>query len=166
MELRKYQESDACEIIKWIITKREFKLWSADRYKKYPITSEDINNNYNECMKTSDFYPMTLVDGEKIVGHLILRRPNPEENKIRLGFIIVDNTMRKKGYGRLLISEAINYAKNELKATEINLGVFANNENAHKCYKSLGFVEIARKEKALQFEDETWDCIEMVLKER
>ena len=68
MELRKYQESDACEIIKWTNNEREFKLWSADRYNKYPITSEDINNNYNECMKTSDFYPMTLVDGEKVVA--------------------------------------------------------------------------------------------------
>ena len=108
---------------------------------------------------------MTLVDGEKIVGHLILRKPNPEENKIRLGFIIVDNTMRKKGYGRLLINEAITYAKNELKASEINLGVFANNENAYKCYKSVGLVEVGREEKVLYFENETWDCVEMILKE-
>jgi len=165
MELRKYQETDAIEILKWITTEKEFRLWSADRYGKYPITSDDINNNYNECMKNSDFYPMTLVDDEKIVGHIILRKPNPEENKVRLGFIIVDNTMRKKGYGRLLIQEAINYAKNELKASEINLGVFANNENAYRCYKSVGFVEVGREENALSFENEIWDCVEMVLKE-
>ena len=116
-------------------------------------------------MKESDFYPMTLVDEEKIIGHLILRKPNPKENKIRLGFIIVDKKMRKRGYGRLLIKEAINYAKTILKASEINLGVFANNESAYRCYKSVGFVEVGREEKALQFENETWDCIEMVLKE-
>ena len=165
MELRKYQETDAIEILKWTTNEREFRLWSADRYGKYPITPDDINNNYNECIKKIDFYPMTLVDGEKIVGHLILRKPNPEENKIRLGFIIVDNTMRKKGYGKLLINEAIKYAKNELKAVEINLGVFANNENAYRCYKSVGFVEIGKEENALKFENETWECIEMVLKE-
>lgn len=166
MELRKYTETDAIEILKWIKNEREFKLWSADRYKKYPISSDDINQNYKECMKNSEFYPMTLVDREKIVGHIILRKPNPKENKIRLGFIIVDNKMRKKGYGRFLINEAINYAKNELKASEINLGVFANNENAYKCYKSVGFVEVVKEENAMQFENETWDCIEMVLKER
>ena len=165
MELRKYQKTDAIEILKWTTNERDFRLWSADRYGKYPITSDDINNNYNECMKNSDFYPMTLVDDEKIVGHIILRKPNPEENKVRLGFIIVDNTMRKKGYGRLLIQEAINYAKNELKASEINLGVFANNENAYRCYKSVGFVEVGREENALSFENEIWDCVEMVLKE-
>lgn len=166
MELRKYQETDAAEILKWTTNEKEFRLWSADRYGKYPITPDHINANYNECIKVSGFYPMTLVDGEKIVGHLILRKPNPEENKIRLGFIIVDNTMRKQGLGRRLIEEAINYAKNELKASEINLGVFANNENAYKCYKNLGFVEVGKEENALSFENETWDCIEMVLKER
>lgn len=165
MELRKYQETDAIEILKWIENERELKLWSADRYGKYPITPDDINNNYNECMKKSDFYPMTLVDGEKIVGHLILRRSNSEEDKIRLGFIIVDNTMRKKGYGRGLINEAIKYAKDVLRASEINLGVFANNENAYRCYKSVGFVEVGREENALNFQNETWDCIEMVLKD-
>ncbi len=164
MELRKYRETDAIEILKWTTNEKEFRLWSADRYNKYPITPDDINNNYNECMKASDFYPVTLVDGEKIVGHLILRKPNPEENKIRLGFIIVDNTMRKKGYGKLLINEAINYAKNELKAVEINLGVFANNENAYRCYKSVGFVEVGKEKDVLKFENETWECIEMVLK--
>lgn len=164
MELRKYQETDAIEILKWITNERELKLWSADRYNKYPITPYDINNNYNECMKISEFYPMTLVDNEKIIGHLILRKPEHEENKIRLGFIIIDNTMRKKGYGRLLINEAINYAKNVLNASEINLGVFANNENAYRCYKSVGFVEVGKEENALSFEHEKWDCIEMILK--
>lgn len=165
MEFRKYRETDAAEILSWIANEREFKLWSADRYDKYPITSDDINDNYNECMKISAFYPMTLVDGEKIVGHLILRKPNLEENKIRLGFIIVDKKMRQKGYGRLLIKEAINYAKSFLNATEINLGVFANNENAYKCYTRIGFEEVGREEKALQFGSEYWDCVEMVLKE-
>ena len=165
MELRKYQETDAVEILKWTTNEREFRLWSADRYDKYPISPDEINSNYQECMKTNAFYPMTLVDNGKIIGHLILRKPNPEENKIRLGFIIVDNTMRKKGYGRLLINEAIKYAKDVLNASEINLGVFANNENAYRSYKSIGFKEVGKEENALSFEDETWDCIEMILLE-
>ena len=67
MEFRNYQPSDANTLINWISDERTLRLWSADRYGKYPITPDDINNNYNECMKSSDFYPMTLVDGEKIV---------------------------------------------------------------------------------------------------
>jgi RimJ/RimL family protein N-acetyltransferase len=166
IKLRNYLDSDAQEILKWIKDEKALRLWSADRYETYPIKPEDITNNYKECMESAAFYPMTLVDKDKIIGHLILRKPNPDENKIRLGFIIVDNTMRKKGYGRLLISEAIKYAKDMLKASEINLGVFANNENAYSCYKSIGFEEVGREENALQFENETWDCVEMILLEK
>ena len=48
MKLRKYQETDATEILKWIENEREFKLWSADRYNNYPISPDDMNKNYNE----------------------------------------------------------------------------------------------------------------------
>jgi len=70
--LRKYVESDANTIIKWIAGERALRLWSADRYRDFPINAEDINNNYTECISNGNFYPMTLVDGDKIIGHIIL----------------------------------------------------------------------------------------------
>ena len=36
MDLRKYKEEDANEIIKWIDNEKDFRLWTADRYDKYP----------------------------------------------------------------------------------------------------------------------------------
>jgi len=164
MELRKYLETDADEIIKWIIDERALRLWSFNIYGDYPIKAEDINNNYNKCISSSNFYPMTLVDDGKIVGHLILR--NPDSNKtniVRLGFIIVDSSIRGKGYGKILIKEAIKYAKTQLNATEINLGVFANNESAYHCYKSVGFKETQFTEDVFRFQEEKWDYFEMVL---
>jgi len=163
MELRKYQISDANEIIKWIADERALRLWSADRYGDFPIKAEDINNNYTECISNGNFYPMTLIDGDKVIGHLILRNPDENKNIIRLGFIIVDPTLRGQGYGKTLIKEAIKYAKNELKATEINLGVFENNTSASNCYKSVGFKEIRIDENVMQFQNENWNCIEMKL---
>ena len=164
MKFRPYKEEDAKEILTWIKNEREFRLWSADRYKNYPITEEDINNNYIESKKTSNFYAFTLEDEGKIIGHLILRIPGENKEIIRLGYIIVDSSIRGKGYGKKLIEEAIEYAKNELGAKEINLGVFTNNEKALKCYKSIGFEEIAIEKNAYQFYDEQWDCVELVLK--
>ena len=162
MELRKYQISDANEIIKWIADERALRLWSADRYGDFPIKAEDINNNYTECISNGNFYPMTLIDGDKVIGHLILRNPDENKNIIRLGFIIVDPTLRGQGYGKTLIKEAIKYAKNELKATEINLGVFENNTNAYNCYKASGFKEISVEQNAFQLKNENWNCIEMI----
>ena len=163
MNFRIYKEEDAKEILKWISNEREFRLWSSDRYKEYPALPSDINMNYLKCKESSNFYPFTLEDEGKIIGHIILRNPGDNKEKIRLGFIIVDNNIRGKGYGKLLIKEAIKYSKEKLGAKEINLGVFTNNENALQCYKSVGFKLIRIEKNAYQFYDEYWDCAEMVL---
>ena len=162
MHLRKYEESDANIIISWINSEREFRMWSADRYGEYPIEVQAINLNYKECSKNGNFYPMTLVDdNNNVVGHLIFRNPTENTSIIRLGFIIVDSKIRGIGLGRTLLELAIEYAKEKLNATEINLGVFKNNESAYKCYLSVGFREVGIEKGIYNFEEESWDCIEM-----
>ena len=162
--LRNYKKSDAKTIISWIKNERELRLWSADRYNDYPITENDINKNYEECQKDNNFYPLTLEENNKVIGHLILRYPNIEKDIIRLGFIIVDNTERGKGYGKKLINEAIAYAKRNYNPREINLGVFTNNASALECYKKSGFEIVEIEKSAYKFHDEEWDCAEMILK--
>lgn len=164
MMLRNFILTDANEIIKWIENEREFRLWSADRYDKYPITSDDINNNYIECMKNERFYPLTLIDDNNIIGHLILRNPHDDLTEFRLGFIIINPIFRKKGYGKKLIQEAIDFAKKEYGAKNFNLGVFIDNDSAIKCYKSVGFEVIKIDKNAYKFQNESWDCAEMVYK--
>ena len=163
MIFRDYEEADAEEILKWIKNERDFRLWSADRYDKYPATPNDINNNYTNCKENGLFCPMTLVDENKVIGHLILRKSNKGEHAIRLGFIIVDNNLRGKGYGKKIINEAIKYAREVLHADEINLGVFSNNEPAIRCYKAVGFEEVDIEKNAYKYYDENWDCLEMKL---
>ena len=164
MEFRKYEEKDAQEIIKWISNEREFRLWSADRYDKYPVSEEDINNNYHESEKISKFYPMTMVENGNIVGHMIIRYPSNEKNAVRFGFIIVNSKIRGKGYGKKLILEGIKYAIEILRCDEISLGVFDINENALMCYKSVGFYKVDEIKNAYQYNDENWNQIEMILK--
>lgn len=164
MLLRKYKEEDAKIILNWIKNEREFRLWSADRYDSYPATPNDINRNYSKSKEISNFYPMTLEDDGKVIGHLILRNPGNDKETIRMGFIIVDNSIRGKGYGKILINTAIKYARETLNAKEINLGVFVNNESALHCYESVGFKVTEILKNAYQFYDEQWDCAEMILK--
>lgn len=164
MNFRKYKESDAKEILSWIKDEREFRLWSADRYSNYPVLPSAINDNYLECQKTQNFYPFILEDEGKIIGHLILRNQEKNKEVIRLGFIIIDRSIRGKGYGKKIINEAIKYAKEKLLAKEINLGVFTSNKSAYECYKSVGFNTVDIKKDAYRFYDEKWDCAEMILK--
>lgn len=165
MNFRKYKEDDAKEILSWIKDEREFRLWSADRYNNYPALPSDINDNYLQCQKTLNFYPFTLEDEGKVIGHLILRNSGEDKEVVRLGFFIVDRNIRGKGYGKKLIKEAIKYAKKELGAKEINLGVFTSNESAYECYKSVGFNVVDVEKDAYRFYDEQWDCAEMILKQ-
>lgn len=163
MVLRDYEEEDAKEIIKWIHNERELKLWCADRYNKYPITDSDINEFYNSAKEQSFFCPLILEDNGKAIGHIILRKKDPNKNVIRLGFVIVDSSIRGKGYGKKLLEEAIKYSKEKLNAEKLSLGVFTVNKPAYECYKSVGFKTIIVEKNSIQFYDEYWDHAEMIL---
>ncbi len=84
-------------------------------------------------------FPLTAVEGETIIGHILLRYPTDDRTLVRFGFIIVDDSKRGKGYGKQMLHLAIEYARRELGARRITLGVFCENRSALECYKSVGF---------------------------
>ena len=153
--LRSFIYEDAATILTWCKDKRTFRLWSADRYKDYPATPDEMLHLY----KFSKTFPLTMVEGEKIVGHIMLRYPSADKDVIRFGFVIVDDTLRGKGYGRKLLKLAINYARNILHAKKITLGVFCDNLPALECYKSVGFTVIGND--SYLFDGEEWKGYEM-----
>ena len=69
----------------------------------------------------------------------MLRYPEPSKTVIRFGFVIVDDQLRGKGYGKQMLQLAIQKARQEFGAKKITLGVFDNNPSALHCYKSVGF---------------------------
>ena len=163
LRLRPYEPFDAQTIIPWIGDEAAFRKWCADRYDSYPITAEDMNDNYKKCAESGGFFPMTAVDDSGIVGHLIMRFTDDEKTVIRFGFVILDDKMRGKGYGGDMLREAIGYAFEKLNAKKITLGVFDNNEAAYRCYRSVGFSEITGKTETFRVFNEEWKCIEMEL---
>ena len=57
LKLRSYQKEDAELICKWLRTEEELYRWSADRFNRYPLTGNDINENYAPQLATGRFYP-------------------------------------------------------------------------------------------------------------
>jgi len=161
LRVRPYEPSDARTIISWIGDEIAFRKWCADRYDRYPITAEDMNINYEKCAGSGGFFPMTAVDDSGIVGHMIMRYTDEKKTVIRLGFIIVDDKKRGMGYGAKMLDEAIRYAFEKLNAQKITLGVFDNNEAAHRCYRSVGFTDTTTE--TCRIFNEDWKCIEMEL---
>ena len=89
---------------------------------------------------TDNIFPFTAINDEgKIVGHIILRYPDPSKTVIRFGFVIVDDQLRGRGYGKQMLQLAIQKAQQEFCAKKITLGVFDNNPSAFHCYESVGF---------------------------
>ena len=136
MTLRPFTIDDAPIILSWIKDKGAFRKWSADRYPVFPPKPEDMIAQYDSDV----IFPFTAIDDKgKVVGHIMLRYPDSSKTVIRFGFVIVDDNLRGKGYGKQMLQRAIQKAKNEFGAKKISLGVFNNNLSAFHCYESVGF---------------------------
>ncbi len=165
LRLRPYKSCDAQTITKWLKNEYDFRQWSADRYSKYPITPDDMNLYYNRDKDNEKIWGMTAFDDNGIVGHFTMRFPNTNSlEEIRLGFVIVDDNKRGKGYGKEMLSLSIKYAFDFVKVRKISLGVFENNINAIKCYEACGFKRIKLENvESYRCMNEVWNCIEMEL---
>lgn len=160
LRLRPYKDCDAEYIAGWIKTEKSFYQWCAGRYEKYPLTAEDIIAHYAEQAENDGFYEMTAMDGTVPVGHLILRFLDDEKKILRFGFVVIDDTIRGRGYGREMLELALKYAFEILKAEKVTIGVFENNSAAYHCYKSVGFCESqSEKPEILHLMGEDWRCI-------
>ena len=159
MILRDFKIDDAPIILGWIKSKTDLRKWSADRYRDYPATPDEMAQLYAPDNMT----PLTAEDENgNIIGHISIRIPDlTKPQAVRLGFIIVDDALRGKGYGKELIHQTIEFARKNLNATSISLGVFKNNPSALHCYESVGFKEIGQE--AYSIDGEMWDGIEMKL---
>lgn len=158
LRLRPYKKQDAETIVSWIGDERMFRLWSGDRYNKYPISAEDMNCFYTECEEQGDFYEMTALDETGIVGHFTLR--SVEENPY-MCFVIIDPKKRGIGFGKEMLSLALRYAFEILRVAKVSLNVFENNESAYYCYKALGFKEAEEKTESCQIMGESWNRLQM-----
>ena len=166
--LRPYKEEDAKTIISWCEDENVFRKWTSDRYDSWPITEKDMNHKYfdcnGDCAEADNFYPMTACDEEGITGHFILRYTDGNHAVLRIGFVIVDNTKRGRGYGKEMIRLAIDYAFRIAGAEQVTIGVFENNQSAYHCYKAAGFHDItAEEEEICELFGEKWRILELAI---
>ena len=146
MILRPYKSIDAKVIIKWLNDEETFIKWGGDYFGFYPINEEIINNKYfnqnGDCIESDNFYPLVFVDDNRVVGHFIIRYLNNDPKILRFGWVIVDNTIRSKGYGTKMLKLGLKYAFEILSANKVTIGVFENNLPGYYCYKKVGFKEV------------------------
>ena len=163
MKLRDFKKDDAPIIASWLRSEEELYRWSADRFNKYPLSGDDIIENYAPQIETGRFFPLTAVDdSEEVIGHFIIRYPKEnDDSSVRFGFVILNPELRGRGLGKEMLQLGIEYVRKNLSASRIDLGVFENNESARHCYEAAGFKEYGQRE--CQMPIGTWICIDMEL---
>ena len=160
LRLRPYKSCDAKIIEKWIRDKEVFTKWGGEHFGEFPINADVIDNMYHlkngNCVEPDNFYPWVAFDDENgVVGHFIMRYLNGDNKVLRFGWVIVDDSIRGKGYGTKMLRAGLKYAFEILGVDKVTIGVFENNDIAHNCYIKSGFTdkEIVKAE--------PWNIIEM-----
>ena len=146
MRLRPYKSCDAKKIIGWISDEEIFHKWGGDHFGEYPISAEIIDNKYlkdnGDCVEEDNFYPwIAFTDEDGVIGHFIMRYIHGDNKVLRFGWVIVDDSIRGKGYGASMLRAGLDYAFNILGVHTVTIGVFEQNNIAHSCYKKVGFVD-------------------------
>lgn len=160
MRLRPYKSCDAKNIEKWIKDKEVFLKWGGERFGVFPIDASVIDDKYRQkngdCIEEDNFYPWTAIDEDNnMVGHFIMRYTDGNNRQLRFGWVIVDDSMRGKGYGKQMLILGLKYAFEILGAEKVTIGVFENNAPAHLCYKKVGFADMET------VESKPWNIVEM-----
>ena len=160
LRLRPYKSCDAEIINSWVQDEGVFMKWGGDRFGEFPISARIIDEKYRlnngDCAEPDNFYPWIVLDEDnKVVGHFIMRYLEGDNKLLRFGWVLVDDSIRGKGYGTRMLRLGLKYAFEILGADKVTIGVFENNELAHHCYLKVGF-----KDKET-IQTDSWNIIEM-----
>lgn len=185
MHLRLYNEqTDFTYMAKWIRNEREHALWCANLLP-YPLSMDGLRNYFNKynlkfiprfADKTvqkkvnGNDLPCSGISGSKNefdtayvyadaedhpIGFLIYT-VNEQDRSGFLRFIMVDSTLRGKGYGAEMLRELQRFAQHNTGVSSVRLIVFDVNTAARKCYERAGFTAVENTPDAFSYRDEIW----------
>ena len=102
----------------------------------YSISAETVDNKYlkdnGDCKEEDNFYPwIAFTDEDGVIGHFIMRYIHGDNKVLRFGWVIVDDSIRGKGYGTSMLRTGLDYAFNILGVHTVTIGVFEHNDIAH-----------------------------------
>ena len=161
MRIRPYQNKDFDIISQWITDESSHALWCAN-LMPYPLEKNSFDALLQEAEERFGDSPFVATTNDGQVVGFFCFSVNLHTNEGMLKFVVIDNTMRNKGYGCEMLKLAIKYAFEIAKADAVHLNVFPENPGAKKCYEKVGFKERTLTENAFSFKDESWGRCNMI----
>lgn len=162
MRIRPYQNKDFDIISQWITDERSHALWCANLIS-YPLKKNSFDALLQEEEEQFGDSPFVATTNDGQVVGFFCFSVNLHTNEGKLKFVVIDNTMRNKGYGYEMLKLAIKYAFEIAKVDAVHLNVFPENPGAKKCYEKVGFKERTLTENAFSYKDESWGRCNMII---
>ena len=123
MRIRPYQNKDFDIISQWITDERSHALWCAN-LMTYPLEKNSFDALLQEAEERFGDSPFVATTNDGQVVGFFCFSVNLHTNEGMLKFVVIDNTMRNKGYGCEMLKLAIKYAFEIAKADAVHLNVF------------------------------------------
>ncbi len=138
MHTREYNntEEDFLLLQRWINNEIVNRYWCAGMFS-WPLTREAIGAFISG---SSSRHAYLAVDDEDTVFGFFILQSDEQHNSELIRLVIIDDTIRGKGYGSALLTLAAEIAFRERGRDFVELDVFTENEKAMKCYERNGFV--------------------------
>ncbi len=165
IRLQNFSGNDFNQLISAVPDARFLLQWAGPNYN-YPLDAAQLNDTIAQTdgpWPSFKVFKASKADGSEAVGHIQLMDIDYKNSSCILGRVLIFAIYRGRGFGKELVSCAVEYAFVNLGLNEINLGVFDFNQRAINTYKRVGFVECQFNKGARQFQDESWNAIKMRL---
>ncbi|WP_051259454.1 GNAT family N-acetyltransferase [Schaalia suimastitidis] len=143
----------------WVTSPQETTLFAGTTLT-YPFTAEDFLDPTDLQWVALAFWDDTQ-DDNQLVATASYRKLDNET--VRVGRILVNPTMRGRGYGRAVVQILVTIARQLPWARHINLGVFDNNPVAHHVYESCGFRDCQTFSVTVHDSREVWTGVRMTM---
>jgi len=153
LKIEPFTLSRVSRLLSWTDSERELKLWSGNTFKDSPTPQTFISH-----LNRGNLHPFAGVSqhGNFVAYGELVGEKGGEGLTCR---VIVEPKLRGQAYGRSFCSELLRIAFDELNYTHLTLNAFHFNVPAIRCYKALGFRQIAFRPKARRFKNEDWDLV-------
>ena len=153
MEVLPFQASETATLLSWIDDELNRRIWSGNTFpeefgEEVFLSHLDRENlfafsGFDQAEKLVAYGELV---GEKFGDGILCR-------------VIVDPSKRGKGLGKTFCTELLRIAFEEFHYRNLTLNAFHFNVPAIRCYKSLGFREVAFRPKARSYKDQKWDLV-------
>lgn len=159
---RPFKKCDGQIVVSWIGNEEVYYRWCAGHIGTYPVTTDMLIEYSKKVAEDPRAFWMVACEDERPFGFMQFRYPTPENDVIRIGYILVEPELRGKGYGKRLMNLAVKYSFDFLSVRKITLGVFEDNLQAFRAYSSVGFI-LTKSTHSYEIMGETKAVNEMVM---